>query len=269
MNVFISSDIEGTCGIAAWHETEPGRADGDYAYFRAQMGREVSAACRAALGAGAGDVLVKDAHDFARNLIPMDLPEGVRINRGWASNPYGMMNGIQNGHWDAAVMTGYHAAASDAGSPLSHTMNLRVDWITINGARASEFMLNAYMAGMHGVPVCFISGDRALCESAKEFIPAIAAVAVNEGDGDSSTSIHPATAVRRIEETLREQLESGNYKNCAVPMPEAFDIRIRYKEHVVAQRASWYPGVTRLDEKTVRFVCREYLDAMRLFQFIL
>lgn len=28
MNLFISSDIEGTCGIAAWSETEPGRPDG-------------------------------------------------------------------------------------------------------------------------------------------------------------------------------------------------------------------------------------------------
>ena len=40
MNLFISSDIEGTCGIAAWSETEPGRPDGDYAYFKQQMSRE-------------------------------------------------------------------------------------------------------------------------------------------------------------------------------------------------------------------------------------
>ena len=39
MNLFISSDIEGTCGIAAWSETEPGRPDGDYAYFKQQMSR--------------------------------------------------------------------------------------------------------------------------------------------------------------------------------------------------------------------------------------
>ena len=44
MNLFISSDIEGTCGIAAWSETEPGRPDGDYAYFKQQMSREVAAA---------------------------------------------------------------------------------------------------------------------------------------------------------------------------------------------------------------------------------
>lgn len=42
MNLFISSDIEGTCGIAAWSETEPGRPDGDYAYFKQQMSREVA-----------------------------------------------------------------------------------------------------------------------------------------------------------------------------------------------------------------------------------
>lgn len=47
MNLFISSDIEGTCGIAAWSETEPGRPDGDYAYFKQQMSREVAAAAAA------------------------------------------------------------------------------------------------------------------------------------------------------------------------------------------------------------------------------
>ena len=57
MNLFISSDIEGTCGIAAWSETEPGRPDGDYAYFKQQMSREVAAACRGALAAGGERIL--------------------------------------------------------------------------------------------------------------------------------------------------------------------------------------------------------------------
>lgn len=269
MNVFISSDIEGTCGIAAWHETEGGHTDGDYAYFRAQMGREVAAACRAAFAAGAQDVLVKDAHDTARNLDPSVLPEPARISRGWANDTYSMMSGIQNGRWDAAAFTGYHAAAASLGNPLSHTMNLRIDWIEINGRRASEFILNAYMAGMHGVPVCFISGDAALCESAREFIPEIATVAVNEGSGGSAVSIHPALAVRRIEETLRTQLVSGRYKNCVVPMPDEFRIDIRFKEHLHATGASHYPGMARVDEKTVRFVCADYRDAMRMYHFVL
>ena len=77
MNLFISSDIEGTCGIAAWSETEPGRPDGDYAYFKQQMSREVAAACRGALAAGGERILVKDAHDSARN-IPLFCPKRCR-----------------------------------------------------------------------------------------------------------------------------------------------------------------------------------------------
>ena len=63
---------------------------------------------------------------------------------------YSMMSGIQHGDWDAAVFTGYHAAACCDGNPLSHTMNTSVDYVEINGVRASEFTLNAYMAGYHG-----------------------------------------------------------------------------------------------------------------------
>ena len=39
--IFISSDIEGTCGIAHWDETELNKPD--YAYFRQQMTSEVAA----------------------------------------------------------------------------------------------------------------------------------------------------------------------------------------------------------------------------------
>lgn len=47
MNLFISSDIEGTCGIAAWSETRAGQADRGYAYFKQQMSREMAAAAAA------------------------------------------------------------------------------------------------------------------------------------------------------------------------------------------------------------------------------
>ena len=56
-------------------------------YFREQMSREVAAACRGALAGGADDVLVKDAHDYARNIDPTVLPEEVKILRGWDARP--------------------------------------------------------------------------------------------------------------------------------------------------------------------------------------
>ena len=49
--IFMSSDIEGTCGIAHWDETEKGKVD--YPAFSTQMSREVAAACQGALDGGA------------------------------------------------------------------------------------------------------------------------------------------------------------------------------------------------------------------------
>ena len=49
--IFLSADIEGTCGIAHWDETSKGHAD--YPHFANQMSREVAAACEGALAAGA------------------------------------------------------------------------------------------------------------------------------------------------------------------------------------------------------------------------
>ena len=81
MKVFISADIEGTCGITDWAETERCTMD-DYKPFQKQMTREVKAACKGALDAGVGEIFLKDAHDSARNIDAAELPECIRILRG-------------------------------------------------------------------------------------------------------------------------------------------------------------------------------------------
>ena len=48
--IFISSDIEGTCGICHWDETELGKAE--YEPFRRQMTAEVAACCEGVFAAG-------------------------------------------------------------------------------------------------------------------------------------------------------------------------------------------------------------------------
>lgn len=59
MKLYLSADIEGTCGIAAWDETEKSKPE--YAPFANQMSREVAAACEGANAAGAESILVRDA----------------------------------------------------------------------------------------------------------------------------------------------------------------------------------------------------------------
>lgn len=157
MKIFISADIEGTAGIAAWPETELSAADS--AYFRRQMSREVAAACRGALEAGVDEILVKDAHDSARNIDPAELPEQASILRGWARNPYVMMAGLDES-FAGAFYTGYHSGAGSDGNPLSHTMNLQNNYVLINGVKASELYLNMLSASYLGVPSLLVPATR-------------------------------------------------------------------------------------------------------------
>lgn len=234
------------------------------------MTREVAAACRAAVQAGGERILVKDAHDTGRNIALEELPVPVQVNRGWAGDPYGMMSGIQHGSWDGAVFLGYHSGAGTSGSPMAHTMEpQKVDYIEINGERASEFTLNAYMAGLHGVPVCFVSGDAALWRSRAPHGAGPCRGACGEGRRRQHHQPAPALAAERIEKALYDQLDSERYKTCLVPMPLQFEIFVRYRSHQLAYHAGFYPGASLCEEQTVRFACENYADAMRFFHFVL
>ncbi|MBR3873609.1 MAG: M55 family metallopeptidase [Clostridia bacterium] len=266
MKVFLSADMEGTCGIVSWPETERATPF-DYAPMQKQMTREVAAACRGAFSAGADEVVVKDAHDTARNLDPAGLPRGIKIIRSWSGDLLSMMSGLDQDKYDAVFFTGYHAWASCPGNPLSHTMNLRNDHVTLNGVLCSEFLINAYTAGWCGVPVALVTGDKALCEFAKTLIPAITTVPVNEGRGGCTLSIHPDEAVERIEAAAKEAAAKAD--QCQVPMPDHFHMEIDFVKHSMAYSKSFYPGATLKEGKYVCYDTDDWYEMLRFCHFVL
>ena len=266
MKLFLSADMEGTCGVVSWPETE--RATPlDYAPIQKQMTREVAAACRGALSAGAEEVLVKDAHDSARNIDPAGLPRGTRLNGGWCGEPLSMLSGLDREKFDAVFFTGYHAWAGCPGNPLSHTMNGRNDHVTLNGQMCSEFLINAYTAGYYGVPVALLTGDKALCDYAKSLIPAITTVPVLEGIGGGATCIHPDEAVERIEAAAAEAVRKAG--QCQVPMPEHFHMEVDFFKHHVAYAKSFYPGAVLKNDKYVCFDSGDWYEVLRFCHFVL
>lgn len=266
MKLFISSDIEGTCGICNWDETRMQHPE-FYNSFADQMTREVAAACRAAEDSGiVDDIFIKDAHGSARNLRLKDLPRSVRLLRGWDQRPCKMMAGVEE--CDAAAMTGYHSSAFSIGNPLSHTNNLRNQWVKLNGEYASEFMINAFAAAYYGKPVIFVSGDEALCEQARSIVPGITAVPVVQGRGAGSLSIHPDVAVERIYDGMKKALQ-GDAGKCLITLPKHFECEIQFKEIGDAAIGSFYPGVIRTDAKTVSFESSDYYEVLRFMFFVL
>lgn len=193
MKVFISADMEGTAGIAHWDETE--RTHPDWAEYRELMTGEVVAACEGARAAGATEVLVKDAHDSARNLIADRLPDFARIVRGWSGHPDAMMFGL-DASFHAAVYTGYHAKAGTEDNLLAHTSNLRISRLLLNGEVASEFTMNALCAARYGVRSAFLSGDAGICADAEAFAPGIVTLPTLEGHGARRSRFRPRAPAR-------------------------------------------------------------------------
>jgi D-amino peptidase len=264
MKVYISADIEGVTGITHWDEANKDKAD--YKEFQQQMTREVAAACEGALEAGATEILLKDAHWTGRNILTSELPEEVKIIRGWSGHPFAMVQELDES-FDAILFTGYHSRVGNNTSPLAHTMTMDNTRVSINGQPASEFLIHAYIAALQAVPVAFVSGDAGLCGDVKGMNAHIETLAVNTGIGDSTISIHPKLATKQIKDAVARALKS-DLAACQLKLPEHFSVEITYKEHSRAYKASFFPGARSIAAHTIRFESDDYFEVLRFFLFV-
>jgi len=265
MKIYISADIEGVTGTTTWDETE--KKNESYLQFAEQMTREVSAACRGGIKAGATEIWVKDAHATGRNIDPTALPNNAKLIRGWSGHPFSMVQGLDES-FDALIFIGYHSSSGSNGNPLSHTMNSEtVNHIKINDTYASEFLLYGYAAASVNVPIAFLSGDKALCDEIKKMNKNIETLAVKEGIGNSTISINPNLAVSKIEEGVEKALK-GDLKLCKLELPKLFKVEISFKDHTLAYKSSFYPGMKQISPNATVFESDNILDVLTIISFI-
>jgi len=264
MKIYISADIEGITGIAHWDETEKSKSD--YQKFSKQMTEEVNAACEGAINAGAEEIWVKDAHDSGRNIIAADLPQNIKLIRGWSGHPFLMVQELDES-FDALIMIGYHSFSSSNANPLSHTMSSATfNYIKLNEKLASEFLIHSYAAATVGVPVVFLSGDEGLCKEVNTINENIQTVAVNKGIGNSVISIHPQLAIKKIKEGVKSILK-GDINKCKIKLPDYFKMELSFKNHAKAFKTSFYPGVKQISSTNVVFESDNYFEVLRMFSF--
>lgn len=264
MKVYISADIEGVTGVTGWDETDVGKPG--YQASRAQMAAEVRAACEGARRAGAREILVKDAHDTGRNLTPADLPPGTQLVRGWSGHPLMMIEGLDRS-FAGLVLVGYHAAAGSPGSPLAHSLALRLHALEINGEPASELRLAVWSAAHVGVPVVFVSGDEETCREARRLNPGIGTFAVKRSHGGATVSLDAERATAGIRDGVAAAL-ARDPSQCTIALPERFDVAVTYRDHPAACRASFYPGASLRASRTVGFETSDLMEALRFLLFV-
>ncbi|MEN6561628.1 MAG: M55 family metallopeptidase [Acidobacteriota bacterium] len=261
LKVFISVDMEGVSGLINWDETSQGGPD--YPLFRRLMTEEANAAISGALDAGATEIVVRDAHDSARNILPDLLRPEAKLIREW-NGPLSMMEGIDRS-FDAVVFVGNHARAGTPNAVLKHTMSLSLFDLILNGVRLPEAAWNAAIAGYFDVPVVFLSGDKAICQQIQEIIGPIETAAVKEGLGPAAVMLHPAKA----QEMIRKGVAAGlrNLKAAKPYKPAApYKLELVFTDENLARRASLIPGADRTGERSVAFTSSDFMDIVKYFR---
>lgn len=266
MKIYISADIEGVCGSTHWDEADNNKSD--YTEFQKQMTKEVVAACKGALAAGAKEIVVKDAHGTGRNITAKELPVGVKLIRGWSGHPYAMVQELDKS-FDALMCIGYHSRAGAGGNPMAHTMRgSYVDYLKINDLYTSEFLFHGLLAATMGVPVAFLAGDEGLCDEVRSINKNITTVSVKKGIGNSTLSIHPKEAIEKIWQGAESALQSDLTK-CLLPTYDDYSVELRFKKQQMAYDASFYPGCKLIEPHTISFKTTDYFEVMRMMHFVI
>jgi len=263
LKVFISVDMEGISGVIHWEDVS--RTGKDYSLFRKLMTQETNAAIEGALKAGATEILVRDSHGSARNILPDLLHHEAVLIRDWSGGPLGMMEGIDE-TFDAVIFIGYHARANTPNAVLDHTMTGAIYDVVLNGKKMPEAGINAFIAGNFGVPIALIAGDLAVCKQAKELFGNVETVAVKEGVGNAAKMLHPKKAQDLIRKKTTEALKKlKDFKPFKLNPP--YKMEVTYKAEERAEDASWIPGAKRSGNTSVSFTSNDFMEVLKFFMF--
>lgn len=168
MRLYLIADMEGVSGIASIDlQAHPGAAL--YEQSRVAMTAEVAAAVEGALEGGADEVVIFDMHCHGLNLFLDELPSGTKVVVGKPGG--GMLHAENLGPMDGLMLTGFHARASNPAGMLTHVYTLYIREMFLNGRSIGEVELESATAGALGIPTILVTGDSAMIEEVRPFLP--------------------------------------------------------------------------------------------------
>ena len=281
MNVLISADMEGVCGVTSWVQVTPPeygsgpRSSAEYERARLRMTLEVNAAAEGAFRGGADAVIVNDAHNGMRNLVPERLHPEVRFISG-ADKPWGMMQGIEETGDGAVFFVGYHAKAGTPAAPLAHTWTGFVTDVKLNGRSTGEFGLNSAVAGFFGAKVLLVTGDGQAVAQTQDFLRGESrgegeAVGVVVKTGYSSTSalhLHPERAQNLIREGAEAAMRGADAVSPWV-LPPKSTLEVVFDHPSRADACLYLPNVSRSGERGVTLTVTDARELTRMFRALM
>jgi D-amino peptidase len=195
IKIYIQTDIEGVAGYCFCEHKDPKMENVQHCHRMYRLlTNEVNAAVKACFDSGADEVLVNDSHGSGYNIIFENLDPRCRIIHGRnCSGPHWLP--LLDASCDALVLVGMHAMGETSNAIMPHSK-----W-KVNGGKIylSEGSMAAAIAGDHGVPTVFVSGDDKIIAEIKGKIPGIETAEVKKAlSVYQACSVIPARACEMI-----------------------------------------------------------------------
>jgi D-amino peptidase len=219
---------------------------------------------------GFDEIVVADSHGPMVNLLIDDLPEYVELIRGYP-RPVSMVSGVEG--CDVAVFLGYHAKFGTAKSSFDHTYSgSSVNRVTVNGIPASEFLLNAYVLGEHGIPVIMVAGEaQLLTDDVAKHTPWVENVTLKHSLSRVSARSFSMTRIDRELQAAVKRATTKFRQKKTKPLTTRKPVKmgISFMTSLFADVAELLPAVTRLNGLQVEYTAKNMVDAYNTFELLI
>ncbi|RAJ69203.1 D-amino peptidase [Streptomyces sp. Amel2xB2] len=264
MKILISADMEGATGVTWPADVLPGTPQ--WERCRPMFTSDVNAAVTGFFEGGADEVLINEAHWSMRNLLLEQLDDRAQMLTG-RHKSLSMVEGVQHGDVDGIAFVGYHTGAGTEGV-LAHTyLANSITGVWVDGARASEGLLNALVVEEYGVPVVLVTGDDRTVEDAKGYAPDAFGVAVKD-------YVSRYAAVCRTPGRTAADIRAAARKAVALAVraspsqSQQHTVELEFDAEHLVGAATVVPGVKRSGERRVVYTSPDMYEGIRTFKAV-
>lgn len=256
--ILIITDGEGVAGICRQEQTEP-----DNAELRAMLAAEANAAVDGFLSGGADEVVVWDGHDGSRTLSALTIHKDAKLLMGAVSHTGTLERG-----YAAIAFVGQHAMANVQKGIMAHSFSsLGIQNMKVNGKPVGEIGIWAAMAGSFGIPVIFLSGDKAAAEELKAIVPQAELAVVKEGLARySCLTVSAVQSQHMIREGARRSMAKiGQIKPYVVAGPSVLEVEFTTRNSLGPDTGT-REGTEIVDDRTIRFKGSTFLESWKRYR---
>lgn len=258
MKVYIMTDLEGVSGVNGRRDDAGiGNKIINEIVACNLLTAEVNAVVEGLVEGGAKEIVVADGHGGSNSIQIENLHPKANLKiYGADMAPITCVDASYN----AALQIGTHSMIGVKDGFMNHTFNSHaVANMWLNGLPVGEIAIGALICAYFGIPTILVSGDRAACREAKEFLGNVETVETKIGLGRYSViNKNPLKVREELKETSKSALQNIK-KFSPKKINPPYSLKIQF---MCPNQADNYEmrGAKRLDHQTVLIESDDFID---------